>query len=126
MKKVITYIADDETEFATEEECYAYEHRLDGVMDSVIFLDGDFVAIPWDMEKVYDNFIYLVIRDAEKAWELFKALHDYEYCFVRPEGYKDGDILEWDGDAEDYINLREKLVELSDKIKAVEKAVNAG
>lgn len=125
MKKVITWVADDGEEFATEEQCYAYEHRFDGALDSVIFLDDEFNVIPWDLEKIYDNFIYLAIRDEEKAHDLFWAIREWESCFEIPKGYHTGDLLAWDGDEDEYINLRAQRDEIDSKIEAIEKAVNA-
>lgn len=125
MRTRITYIADDDEEFDTEEECFAYEHRFDNAMYAAIFLDEDFNVIPFNLEMVYNNFIYIVIRDAEKAKDLFNAIHDYEWCFVRPETYSNGDFLMWDAEEEWYINLKKKAVEIQAKIDAIEKAVNS-
>ena len=120
-----TYIADDGEEFATEKECFAYEHRFDNAMYAAIFLDEDFNVIPFDLEKIYDNFIYIVIQDAEKAKDLFNAIHDWEWRFVRPETYSVGDFLMWDADDEWYVNLKQKAAEIQEKIDAIEKAVNS-
>jgi len=125
MRKQITYIADDGEEFATEEECYEYEHRLDGAKDSVIFLDEDFKLIPFDFAQIYDRYIYMVIMDSEKAKQLFDAIHDYEWRFVRPESHKDGDVLMWDADNEWYVDLLKDRDDLLDKIRNIAKAVNS-
>ena len=123
MKKVVTWIAEDETEFETEQECWEYEHRYDGIKDSAIFLDDEFNVIEWDLEKVYDRFIYIYIRDAEKSLGLFNALHDWEWCFVKPEDVHNGDILKWDSDDELYIDLKKKAAEIAVELEAVGKAV---
>jgi len=125
VRKQITYIADDGEEFATEEQCYAYEHRFDDAKDSVIFLDGEFNVIPWgDLEKIYDNFIYLVIRDEEKAHDLFWAIHEWENCFEMPKGYQTGDFIAWDCANEEYVDLRAECNALNRKINAITKAVS--
>lgn len=125
MKKVVTWIADDETEFETEQECWRYEHRLDGVKDSVIFLDDEFRPIEFDLANIYELFQYIIIRDAEKAPAVFEELHSYEWCFVRPDGYTDGDVLKWDGDEEDYIDLKKTLLELAEEVRSIERAVES-
>lgn len=123
MKKVVTWVAEDETEFDTEEECYAYEHRYDGVMDAAVFLDDEFNVIEQDFEQIYDRFVYIVIKDKEKAPGLFDALHDYEWCFVRPEEYSDATILMWDSEEECYIDLRKQEAEIAEKLRSIQKAV---
>ena len=107
MKKVVTWIADDGEEFATEEQCWAYEHRFDDALDAALFLDDDFNVIPFSLERVYDSFQYIFIKDAEKARDLFWAIYNWESCFVIPKGYKNGDILSWNGDCESYDFLYE-------------------
>lgn len=125
MRKVITWIADDGEEFATEEECYAYEHRFDDANDAAVFLDDEFnVLFPFDLETVYDKFIYIVIRDEEKAHDLFWAIHDWERCFEMPTDYHAGDILKWDGNDEVYVDLEKKHLEIGKEIAAIEKAVS--
>ena len=123
MKKVVTWVAEDETEFDTEEECWAYEHRYDGVMDAAVFLDDEFNVIEQDFEQIYKYFQYIAVKDAEKAKELFQALKDYEWCFVIPEGYAEGTILSWDGDDECYIDLQKRKQETDEQIAKVVKAV---
>lgn len=124
MKKVVTWIADDGEEFDTEEQCLAYEHRFDDALDAALFLDDDFNVIPFNLERVYDSFQYIVIKDAEKARDLFWAIYNWENCFVIPKDYKDGDILSWNGDCESYDFLYEERRKLNEKIDRIEKAVS--
>lgn len=124
MKKVVTWIADDGEEFDTEEQCLAYEHRFDDALDAALFLDDDFNVIPFNLERVYDSFQYIVIKDAEKARDLFWAIYNWEICFVIPKGYKNWDILSWNGDCESYDFLYEERRKLNDKIDSIEKAVS--
>jgi hypothetical protein len=126
MKKVVTWIADDGEEFETEEECWAYEHRFDDALDAALFLDDDFDVIPFNLERVYESFQYIVIKDAEKARDMFWAIYNWESCFVIPKDYKNGDILSWDGNYEKYDFLYEERRELNEKIDRIEKAVSAG
>lgn len=127
MRKIITWIAEDGEEFPTEEECYAHEHRFDYANDAAVFLDDEFnVLFPFDLETVYDKFIYIVIRDEEKAHDLFWAIHDWERCFEMPKDYHAGDILKWDGNDEVYVDLKKKLSEIGEEIASIEKAVSAG
>ena len=125
VRKQITYISDDGEEFATEEECYAYEHRFDDAMNAAIFLDGEFNVIPFDLAKVYDNFIYIVIRDEEKAKDLFWAIHEWENFFELPKGYHDGDLIAWDAEDEKYVDLYAERDRINRKIASIKKAVNS-
>lgn len=125
MTIVTTYVADDGEEFPTEEACYAYEHRFDDAKNAVIFLDDEFNVIPWgDLEEIYDNFIYMVIRDEDKARDLFWAIYQWEGCFTIPHDYHNGDLIAWDGDNEEYVDLYAKRDQLNRKINAIKKAVN--
>lgn len=126
MRKVVTWIAEDGEEFETQEECYAWEHRFDENVGGVVFLDDYFCIIPFDLEQIYDDFQYAVIKDADKAAELFRAIREWERCFVIPTGYKNGDILSWDSDDEKYDFLYEERRKLNEKIDRIEKAVSAG
>lgn len=126
MRIEVKYIAEDGEEFDSEEECYAYEHRFDDAADSVIFLDDEFNVIPWgDLERLYDNFIYMVIRNEEKAHDLFWAIHAWEGCFEMPKNYHDGDLIAWDAEDEKYVDLYAERDRLNRKINAIKKAVNS-
>ena len=124
MKKVVTWIADDGEKFPTMEQCYAYEHRFDDAKDAVIFLDEEFRPIPFNLEKIYDDFIYMVIRDEEKAKALFWAIHEWERCFEAPLDYHTGDIIAWDAWDEGYVDLKEEYAKIGKKLSAIEKAVS--
>ena len=125
MRKQITYIADDGEEFYSEEDCYAYEHRFDDANEAVIFLDDEFNIIPFRLDEVYEKFMYFVIRNEEKAHDLFLAIHEWERCFEMPGEYHDGDFIAWDADNYEYVDLRTQRDELDRKINAIEKAVNS-
>lgn len=125
MKKVITWVADDGEEFYSEADCYAYEHRFDDANEAVIFLDDEFNIIPFRLDEVYEKFMYFVIRNEEKAVELFRAIHNWERCFEMPEEYHDGDLIAWDAGNYEYVDLRTQRDKINRKIEAIEKAVNA-
>lgn len=125
VRKQITYIADDGEEFYSEADCYAYEHRFDDANEAVIFLDDEFNIIPFRLDEVYEKFMYFVIRNEEKAVELFRAIHDWERCFEMPGEYHDGDLIAWDADNYEYVDLRAQRDELNRKIDAIVKAVNS-
>lgn len=125
MKIVTTYVADDGEVFYSEADCYAYEHRFDDANEAVIFLDDEFNVIPFKLDEVYEKFMYFVIRNEEKAAELFRAIHDWEDFFVMPVEYHDGDLIAWDEDNYRYVDLRAQRDELNRKINAIVKAVNS-
>ena len=124
MKIVTIYVADDGEEFYSEADCYAYEHRFDDANEAVIFLDDELNIIPFGLNEVYEKSMYFVIRNEEKAAELFRAIHDWEHCFVMPGEYHDGDLIAWDADNYRYVDLRTQRDELNRKINAIEKAVS--
>lgn len=125
MKIVTTYVADDGEEFYSEADCYAYEHRFDDANEAVIFLDDEFNVIPFKLDEVYEKSMYFVIRNEEKAVELFRAIHDWERCFEMPGEYHDGDLIAWDERNYEYVDLRAQRDKLNRKINAIEKAVNS-
>ena len=124
MKIVTTYVADDGEVFYSEADCYAYEHRFDDANEAVIFFDDELNIIPFGLDEVYEKFMYFVIRNEEKADELFRAIHDWEHCFVMPEEYHNGDLIAWDAGNYKYVDLRTQRDELNRKINAIEKAVS--
>ena len=77
------------------------------------------------MNEVYEKSMYFVIRNEEKAVDLFRAIHDWEHCFKMPGEYHDGDLIAWDEDNYEYVDLRAQRDELNRKIDAIEKAVNS-
>ena len=113
MKIVTIYVADDGEEFYSEADCYAYEHRF------------ELNIIPFGLNEVYEKSMYFVIRNEEKAVDLFRAIHDWEHCFKMPGEYHDGDLIAWDEDNYEYVDLRAQRDELNRKIDAIEKAVNS-
>lgn len=124
MKIVTTYVADDGEEFYSEADCYAYEHRFDDANEAVIFLDDEFNIIPFRLDEVYEKFMYFVIRNEEKAFKLFRDIHEWEHCFEMPGEYHDGDLIAWDAGKYEYVDLRAQRDELNRKINAIKKAVS--
>ena len=77
MKKKITYIAFDDTEFNSKEECEAYENSMAKANDYIHLYDRYGKRIEWnpnDYDSMWNHLYYIVIEphkeeEAEKWWE---------------------------------------------------------
>ena len=108
----ITYIADDGTEFDTEEECRAYENEFNDLLASVEFFDENFILIR-KVEDVESDVTFMYIRDAKKAKKLFPRLCDY-ISFESPDyvAYETGDTL-WFNDVGCWVNVDAEIKRLN-------------
>lgn len=88
MRTVITYIADDETEFDNEEECIAYENGLKTDIDSVIFFDERYrIMHKPSPEEIEGNAFYMKVLDAAGAERLFDYIStwvSFEFLAGKP------------------------------------------
>lgn len=127
MRIEITYFADDDTEFDTEEECRAYEARQTEDFKSVLFFDEDLNQLTECNEDTFACAIYMKILDGEKADRLMKWQWGYfGVCMDGlPSELHDGDIYAWDDITELWYNPVEKLEKYKAAMAAIEKAVNA-
>ena len=111
MRIETTYIADDGTEFSTEEECREYENEFKRLMDSAQFFDENFITCRelGDIEYA----VYVYIRDSKKAEMLFDQLY-IMLSFEPPRSisYKSGDIL-WYTDKGEWVNLNSEINRLT-------------
>lgn len=91
MKIEITYIADDETEFETEEECREYEESLKIDMESAIFFDENHKLMKNpSIDDIGQEAFYMKVLNADSAKRLIERLH-YEtgFDFLEEEPIKD-------------------------------------
>ena len=108
MRIETTYIADDDTEFSTEEECLEYEDEFKQLMSSVQFFDDNFITRN-TLEDIEYDAIYVYIRDSKKAKKLFDRLYTL-ISFEPPSyvSYKSGDIL-WYTDNGEWVNVNAEI-----------------
>ena len=125
MRVEITYYADDDTEFCTEEECIAYEAKLKSDFDSVLFFDDAFNHLDECSQSTFESAWYMKILDGEKADRLMKWQYGYYgVCFDGlPNKLHDGDIYAWDNITELWYNPVEKLEKYKAAVAAITKAV---
>lgn len=100
-----TYFAFDETKFENEEECLAYERKVNSIMGSAMFYDDE--RKPVDAAKDGTGSVYYIrIVDAKRAPSLFRW-RGFDY----PNGddCKDGDLFVYDCDHDEWVNLNEQL-----------------
>lgn len=131
MRTETTYYADDGTEFETEAECLAYEKKLDGLWDSVVLLDEEFNGpkAGVSMVEFTESFaVYCKVLDAEKAGELFNWLYEQIGTQMPPvDMIYNGGVYKYDEKAdEDWVDLTERLREVTVEIASIEKAVSKG
>lgn len=107
-----TYIADDGTEFDTEEECLEYEDEFKRLMDSAQFFDDNFVT-RHTLEDIEYDAVYVYIRDSKKAEKLFDRLYTL-ISFEPPSfvSYKSGDVL-WYSDNGEWVNVNSEINRLT-------------
>lgn len=112
MRIETTYIADDGTEFDTEEECREYEGEFKQLMSSVQFFDDNFI-MRYTLEDIERDAVYAYIRDSKKAERLFDRLPSM-ISFEPPfsVSYKSGDIL-WYTDNGEWLNVNSEINRLT-------------
>lgn len=113
MEKIITWVADDGTEFETEEECINYENRYKTLEEKVVFIsDGKIMKNIILYQKLRDCDV-IIVPDAESAKLLHKAFCDesFESPFYDNDDYRSG-IFEYNNG---WVNIDEELVILQEK-----------
>ena len=111
------YVADDGTEFTTEQECLAYEKKMEDILYSYIMFNKDVNVIANDD---FNNLEYLYILDNAED------VCDYIY---NETGWKDGingrgiyrlnedgDFEAVDGLISDYLSKAQMVTEVKNKI----------
>ena len=129
MRTETKYFAFDETEFDTEAECLAYEKKLEGLWDGVVLLDEEFRTpngIP-SLEFAEGFAIYVKVLDAEKAGQLINWIYEYSGISMPPvDMIYNGGVYKYDEDApEDWVDLTERLREVTVEMESIKKAVSS-
>ena len=132
MRKETTYYAFDDTEFFDENECIAYEKHISDLFYSVDIFDSAFkrigtTEVNWfDEHNVLEDAYYVVIKDVEKAKEFLRwASENYGYN-LPDDGMVSGfDIIYYDEDDGEWVNLTKRYNELCDKLNKLRKEAGA-
>ena len=110
MRKITYYIADDGTEFDTEEECASYEsiaNNLPGIIgfdSNARFLD----PAKTSADDIATGAFYFFITDAEKAGLSFEHMSDY-YGVKVPVEFESGDFMKYDERADRWVCAEDDL-----------------
>lgn len=118
MRVECAYIAMDETEFDTEAECLAYEHGLKDRLKAAVFYDDERNVVDAMKDGTGDAY-YIRIVDAKEAPFLFEWLcHYVGFDYPKGEDYEDGDLLVYDCDHDEWVNLtaQKKFIESIEKL----------
>lgn len=125
------YFAWDEAEFDTEAECLAYEKKLDDLWGGVVLLDEEYrtpeaAKIP-PLEFAEGFAIYVKVLDAEKAGELINWIYEYNGISMPPvDMLYNGGVFKYEETArEEWIDLGERLREVTIEMESIEKAVSS-
>lgn len=143
MEKLITYIADDGTEFDNEEECLLYERVADPDCSSVRFfnhnlqegLEEDFSTAS-AMDGLTNRFGYdcgefairagsMYVKDAEEAGKFFDLLCNI-YGITAPEELVSGASYAYDAEHDRFYNLDELIGKLTAFRDAIRRAAESG
>ena len=120
-----TYIAFDDTEFSSEEECLAYEKKLKDSFKSVIFFDEKMNIIEEpNFERVESESFFFQPVDATN-FEFFLDWLKYEICF---QDIKDplvaGHFYAYSGDLEVWIDITKRSEEMVKTVETLKGMVN--
>lgn len=123
MQKVITYVADDDTEFETAEECLAYEASLKS-KDGIIFLSDTMNVLDDELGVVAERAEYLKIIDPTAAAKTLRTINQYYgYCCygsLHTSCLNAGDVWVYDG-CDYFYNLKAKIDDLTALLTKIEK-----
>lgn len=131
MRIETTYFAWDESEFDTEEECLAYEKGLEDMWSGVVLIDEEYRTQADAKMPAYDFLesfaIYIKVLDVEKAKEMINWVTEYSGVSVPPvDMIYNGGLFKFDENVRDeWVDLYERLREVTFEVESVEKKVNS-
>lgn len=119
-----TYIAFDDTEFDTEEECLEYESNANPE-GAVRFFNAQGEEL-FDKEpcELFEASYYIYIVDEEKATAFLDWLMYYS-GYTIPGEIKTGCIYVYDEDEGDYYDLTERVDDLTKKLNTISSAISS-
>lgn len=116
------YVADDGTEFTTEQECLEYEKKVENISYSFIVYDENLKIIPVDD---YNSVRYIyILSNAEDVVHYLCDIHGWVVEGINGEGiYRYNDVnSNWeavDGLISDYLSKAQMLTEVKNKIMKI-------
>lgn len=123
MQKLVSYIADDGTEFDTEEECLEYEAATKAT-EGIIFLSGTMKVLNEDLDVAAERAEYLKILDPVAAAKTIDVICNYYgYCCyesLHTSCLNAGDVWVYDG-CDYFYKLSSKIADLTDLLSRIEK-----
>lgn len=107
MTTYVTYVAEDGTEFETEDECAAYE-RMQSVC-GIRFFDQNLNEIPVNGSAVIaaEKSYFFVVENDEQANDFSRLIHEEYGERYWPEVVSDGQAWAYDADKEAWFELHE-------------------
>lgn len=100
-----TFVAEDGTEFDTEEECLAYEQAVSET--GMRFFDSKLKEIKTDTAvTAADNAYFIVVENDEQAMAFISYLRS-EYGTVMPCPVSDGQVWGYDAEKETWLEIHE-------------------
>ena len=110
----IIYIADDEEEFETEEECLEHERSMkpDGAV--ILFDDKMHPMVEGDATERYERTMFIYIIDSEKAKPFFDWIRSYSGYEV-PHDFSDRDLFYYNEDDDRYEDFLKKVKEMDEQ-----------
>lgn len=122
MRVEVTYYADDDTEFASREECEAYEKAQSQMMDAVAFFDDNCQRME-TMQDIERYATYILILDDHKAEETFVFVEAYIGQTMPRFEVHNGDVLYWNGEfSSSWENLEKKAEQIFETVGKIRKA----
>lgn len=121
MREITIYEAEDGTQFELEEECRAYELKMEYGEPDFILLDKNKEKLNiWD-ERTYEDFFYAYIptqKDFEAFDELSKTL-----LGICVDGIDGAGIFAWSDDDSCFLDLKHQLESAQEELDSAKEAL---
>lgn len=111
-----TFIAEDGTEFGTEEECFAYEVKYSARLLNIVMLNERYEVLTPDVDSSH---IFFVKLDSEEAIDAFHHKNVKEGCSI--DGIEEPGCYYYDDDI-CWMSIDRRIQELNDEKRSLEKA----
>lgn len=130
MRKVVTFIAQDGTEFDDETECLIYEDSFKLNFQGVKLFDKFVNPIHFDSDVLFDSpdtifdTTYIQIIDANSAAECLKFIEHHWFCMPSLDELRSGDIWVDEYGNGEWINLTDRFNQDGRKIETIQSYTN--